>query len=289
MGVKSPAFSMYANDWLGSLAVATMTPEQEGAYFHLLCLSWGDPDCCLPDDDNALAALSRLGERWPIVGALVRAQFKSHPNRPGRIYNERLHKERKKQLLRSEAAKESGIRSGRKRRSNKRSANAERNTNFPSPSSSSYSDPASNSVSVSTSEKGVPSEHSSRRAASTDIRTVFDHYRKYHERAHQQPHSEMKEWRKIAARLKEGYSVEDLCIAIDGCHKSAWHCGENPEHRIYQNLELIVRDSSKVNQFMQIDQEASKPVLTQREERGARAGQSWLSRKENEGAEEPTG
>ena len=71
---------------------------------------------------------------------------------------------------------------------------------------------------------------------------VFNHYRKYHPRAHKKPSSKMQEWKKIQTRLAEGYSVEDLCLAIDGCHVSPYHMGENERSRKFDSLELIVRD-----------------------------------------------
>jgi hypothetical protein len=93
---------------------------------------------------------------------------------------------------------------------------------------------------------------------SDGILLVFDHYRTYHPRAHRKPHSKQKEWVKIKARLAEGYTVEDLKLAIDGCHKSAFHCGDNENGKRYNSLELIVRDGSKVQQFMEIDGSAPK-------------------------------
>lgn len=134
MKEKSPAFSLYANDWLGSQRIAVMSPEEEGAYIRLLCYAWGDPDCSLPDDDNILATLSRLGERWfNGCSTNVKRCFNEHPEKPGRIYNPRLLEERKKQQHRSLKAKESGVKSGESRRysSNKRSTNVQPTLNFP--------------------------------------------------------------------------------------------------------------------------------------------------------------
>lgn len=292
---KSPAFSFYANDWLGSLNVAMMTPEEEGAYIRLLCYAWGDPDCSLPDDDNALASLSRLGERWFNGRSTnVRKCFEPHPEKPGRIYNKRLSIEREKQVERSVKNSEAGVKSGQSRRcgtnkrsavvqpkTNERSTNVEQTLNLPSSSSSSSSSLVLAPLSAATLE-GVSKRHSSSKADnSAEIRLVFDHYRTYHERAHRKPNSGSKEWRKIALRLKDGYSVEDLCRAIDGCHRSPWHCGENPGNTLYQNLELIMRDSDHVRQFLEVPEFGQgQPVLSEREMRGKRAADSWLQKSE---------
>lgn len=85
-----------------------------------------------------------------------------------------------------------------------------------------------------------------------EIRAVFAHYRKYHKRAAPNPNSKSKDWQLIRARLNEGYSVADLCLAIDGCHRSAFNQGDNDRGKRYDALELIVRNSSKVTQFMDL-------------------------------------
>ena len=56
--------------------------------------------------------------------------------------------------------------------------------------------------------------------------------------------------KKIAARLKEGYSVDDILKAIDGCARSPHHMGANDTGSIYDDLELICRSGEKLEQFM---------------------------------------
>lgn len=51
-------------------AVMLMTPEQIGGYILLLCSAW-DGDGTLPNDPTYLAGISRLGDRWPIVGPRI--------------------------------------------------------------------------------------------------------------------------------------------------------------------------------------------------------------------------
>lgn len=92
-----------------------MTPEQEGAYLRLLCYDWSGDG--IPDQDQSLAALSRLGEGW-FKGAseLVKDCFIPHPTKPGFITNERLQKERNKQREWRDKSREGGIRSAESRR-----------------------------------------------------------------------------------------------------------------------------------------------------------------------------
>ena len=55
---------------------------------------------------------------------------------------------------------------------------------------------------------------------------------------------------KIKARLKDGYSVEDLCRAIDAVSENAWNMGQNPRERAYIELDLIFRTASKVDGWL---------------------------------------
>jgi hypothetical protein len=54
---------------------------------------------------------------------------------------------------------------------------------------------------------------------------------------------------KIMARLKQGYSVDDLLAAVDGCASSAFHSGTNETGAVYDDIELICRNGSNVERF----------------------------------------
>lgn len=93
---------------------------------------------------------------------------------------------------------------------------------------------------------------------------VFAAYRRHHPRAHPAPKPTSKETRLIKARLAEGHTVEDLVAAVDGCHASAWHMGDNDRGRPYNSLELIVRDASKVQFFAELARAGPpRPALAQ--------------------------
>lgn len=94
-----------------------MTPAEEGAYIRLLCHCWGDPECSIPDDDDELAILSRLGELWfKGSSAKLRRCFEPHPELAGRLINVRLQKERTKQANWRSKCAEGGKKSGQSRR-----------------------------------------------------------------------------------------------------------------------------------------------------------------------------
>lgn len=110
------------------------------------------------------------------------------------------------------------------------------------------------------------------------IRDVISHYRLHHPRSHPNPSPSSREWKLISARLADGYSVADLKQAIDGCHRSPFHCGVNKDNRKYQALELIMRDSSKVSAFMELTHAADGPVLSERSSRSMQARERFLQR-----------
>jgi len=83
---------------------------------------------------------------------------------------------------------------------------------------------------------------------------VIEAYRKKHPRAR----PGKKERKLIADRLAEGYTVEDLLAAIEGCHMSKFHRGDNDRNKKYQSLELIMRDSAHVQDFAEVYDDAMK-------------------------------
>lgn len=113
----SPAFQFYPAEWLSSDNITLMTPAQEGAYIRLLCYAWNEPDCSIPDNDEQLAVLSRLGEGWFNGGSsVVRKCFVPHKTKSGRLVNLRLLEERKKQETWRRKSSEGGRKSAEQRR-----------------------------------------------------------------------------------------------------------------------------------------------------------------------------
>lgn len=56
--------------------------------------------------------------------------------------------------------------------------------------------------------------------------------------------------RRVEARLREGYTVDELKAAIDGCLLSTFHQGGNTDGKVFDDLELICRDGKHVEQFL---------------------------------------
>lgn len=75
---------------------------------------------------------------------------------------------------------------------------------------------------------------------------------KYWQEKHNHPRARLDGRRKklISARIKDGYTVEDLLKAVDGCKLSPHHQGKNESGVKYDDIELICRDGKHVDMFI---------------------------------------
>lgn len=98
------------------------------------------------------------------------------------------------------------------------------------------------------SASGSGSSSGSLNSYSSKVAKVFDYYRTHHPQA--RLGADIR--KKIGARLKEGFTVDECKKAIDGCHLSDYHSGKNESGTKYQSCELIFRNSAKTNQFIEM-------------------------------------
>jgi hypothetical protein len=177
-----------------------------------------------------------MGEGWLNGGsALVRQCFQPHPEKPGRLVNLRLLKERKKQEEWREKSQAGGIKSGQMRQA-KALAKANRRAKGGSRVVEGWSNQ-------------TPTLQSSSSSSKEDMfAVIFNHWKTVH--AHPKAILDAKRRRLISDRLEEGFSVDDLNLAIDGCKASAWHMGENDRRKVFDSLDLIFRDASHVEKFI---------------------------------------
>ncbi|GEO03369.1 hypothetical protein AAE02nite_10330 [Adhaeribacter aerolatus] len=76
-----------------------------------------DEDCSIPDNDELLARLTRMGQGWLDGGChLVKDCFVPHPTKAGRLVNMRLLEERGKQAEWREKSSAGGKKSAQKRK-----------------------------------------------------------------------------------------------------------------------------------------------------------------------------
>ena len=71
---------------------------------------------------------------------------------------------------------------------------------------------------------------------------------------------DVKRKRLIGSMLDNGYSVEDLCRAVEGCSKSAFHMGMNDKGMKYNGIDLIMRSAEHIDRFIGYCTAPPKPV-----------------------------
>lgn len=130
------------------------------------------------------------------------------------------------------------------------------------------------STGTSTSAKGASPPAADR---ASEVRKVFEHYKTHRPKRFPKVTSSLPEWSKVLARLKEGFTVETICEAIDGCMRSPWHQGENERQKPFDSLELIVRDAKHIHDFIDVPVRRG-PILSGKSQKAAAAAQSLLDR-----------
>lgn len=185
---KNPAMPFYVGDWLASTSVTLMTPAERGGYLHLLCHAWASQQAALPDDDDALAALSGLGQGWFNGGSTkIRKCFQPHPELEGKLTNPRLWElwqERVAWIKKSAAGGRKSAAARKKRRAKGGSTTVatkrQAKGNSPSPSSSPSSSPSMSpagtweEVEVELADRGVVAAKAAVTAARNRGATVED-------------------------------------------------------------------------------------------------------------------
>ena len=85
-------------------------------------------------------------------------------------------------------------------------------------------------------------------SANADVLAVFDYWRQV---MGKNKSAKLTPKRKsvITARLKDGYTIEQIKQGIDGCSRSDHHMGKNNTGTKYDDIELICRTGEKLEQF----------------------------------------
>lgn len=88
------------------------------------------------------------------------------------------------------------------------------------------------------------------------VQDVFQHWQLKRNRTRSRLDEKRRE--KIAARLAEGFKPAELKQAVDGVRFSAWHEGENPERKVYDDIKTIFRDAEQVEKFMLLSEQHAR-------------------------------
>lgn len=68
----------------------------------------------------------------------------------------------------------------------------------------------------------------------------------------------------VEARLRDGYTEEQLTMAVKGCRLTPYNMGKNDRQQVYDDIELICRDATHVDRF--IARVVPEPVKPKSEE-----------------------
>jgi len=85
-------------------------------------------------------------------------------------------------------------------------------------------------------------------STSPEENEVFEHWQRVCDKPRAKFTSDRRA--KVRARLRDGYTVEDIKRAIDGITTSSFHRGENESGREFMGLELICQTGGKLEGFM---------------------------------------
>jgi hypothetical protein len=86
--------------------------------------------------------------------------------------------------------------------------------------------------------------------------TVFEHWQKVF--GHPKAILDGKRRRLIETQLQQ-FSTEDLCTSIDGYRVSPFHQGQNKDGKVYDGLELILRDAQHVEEGLRFLRNPPRP------------------------------
>jgi len=102
-------------------------------------------------------------------------------------------------------------------------------------------------------EEGTGKELSvDRRSAPTDRDVVAEVFA-YWQKVMDSPRSQLDDKRRKAIKgALKLYELRQVCEAILGCSRSAWHMGANDRHRKFNDLDLILRDAKHIDDFMEM-------------------------------------
>lgn len=107
-----------------------------------------------------------------------------------------------------------------------------------------------------------------------DCQKVFEHWRTKFQKSGNAIFGSARK-SKVEARLNEGFSVEDLMTAIEGCALTPWNNGDNPDGQMHNDLELICRSAAQVDRFMQNAKSPPKPKPRNPNGRAPESDKDW--------------
>lgn len=241
---SKPWMQFWVDDWLCEPSLRLVSDGARALWIDLLCYMHNRTD------ERGVLKMSGRALEAPQIAALVGrpeervTEYLDELQSAGvcsfsedAISCRRMMREEEYLQTRSECGKKGGRPKGRQN-SNAYDIKAKQKLGVEKRKSKTKAPSVSVSVSVSSSEEGSKGDAPAE---------VISYYKTKHPRA--RPGE--KEKKLVRARLADGFSAEDLKQAIDGNHASDFHQGKNDRGKKYNTLELIMRDASKVQSFIE--------------------------------------
>lgn len=247
---KLPAMPVYVGDWRKDPRVQALDYEQKGIWFEILCLMWeSDYRGMLllkgrPIEIDTLARLLGLDKQKcsEVVSKLEAYGPADRDEDSGALVCDWMLETEDKRRAKAEAGRLGGLRSRPPQPDlfgSSEEADGKREGTF---SVSDESESANETEGETPKKKGA--------SEGQQVAEVFSYWRDRRKEVlglGNGPAARMTDKRagKVRARLKEGYTVEDLKQAVDGLLGNDWHV-----QRGFTDLELICRDQAHVEQYM---------------------------------------
>jgi len=103
------------------------------------------------------------------------------------------------------------------------------------------------------SAKKLSKKAKAERVSPADIDLVFQTWRRWCKTSNLGPPPNLSDERKILIGVGiHDFGLESCLLAVEGCSFSAWHMGENPDGKRYDDIELILRDAKRIERFVQL-------------------------------------
>lgn len=259
---STPAFQFYPADFLADENVALMSLAGRGAYITLICFCWREGS--IPEDTVKMGRL--CGIDGSAMAQLLGELLPCFELANGRYIHPRLEKERAKQVEYKNERSESGKRGAEKRwHNNINNLQVAPPVNQPMAKAIAepLADDGSLSLSLSLSSSSIDSNSSKEELEKSgssqpkNVQEIFEHWKTTLD--HPRSVLDAKRSKIIKARLKEGFTVGDLKLAVYGCRTSDWHLGANDRNQRFDDIGLICRDAQHVEQFIGFLSSGDKP------------------------------
>ena len=237
-------------DWC--LGTAHLTLEEEAIYLRLIN-HYYDTEKPIPFDAGAVFRRLRITVDHEIAIGILKEFFLETEKGWTHPRCENILKDYRKTAKKNKA---NGAKGGRPKKNNNLNETHSKPTGLPNESQNNpnHKPLTTNQEPLTKNHKPVTNNQKTKNNFSAEADDIFSFWCQVMEKSTSAKFT-VKRKRAVTARLTEGYTVDDIKLAITGCKESPFHQGDNKTNTVYDDLELICRDGGKLESFMQ-----SKPI-----------------------------